>query len=156
MGWAFSPFLDTHMCLEALQMALKEGEPEIINSDQGCQFTSKVWCETLMKNGIKISMDGKGRWMDNVYVERLWRTIKWEAVYLHSFETIAQAKTVLAQYIIFYNQERPHQSLNYKKPENVYYENRVRKEQSKVEQEIYIPTKKGALGDSKIQANFVS
>ncbi len=91
MGWAFSPFLDTHMCLEALEMALKEGSPEIINSGKGCQFTSNLWCDTLTANGIKISMDGKGRWIDNVYVERLWRTIKWEAVYLHSFETIKEA-----------------------------------------------------------------
>ena len=94
-------------------MALKEGH---INSDQGCQFTSKAWCDTLIENGIKISMDGKGRWVDNVSIECLWRTMKWEAVYLHSFDSIGQARKVLAAYIIFYNQKRPHQSLDYKKP----------------------------------------
>lgn len=156
MGWAFSPFLDTHMCLEALEMALKEGDPEIINSDQGCQFTSKAWCETLIANGIKISMDGKGRWVDNVYVERLWRTIKWEAVYLHSFDTISQAKKVLAQYIIFYNQTRPHQSLDYKKPDDVYYKNRVEKELGKAGQEIHMIQTEGVLADSKIQAKIMS
>lgn len=122
MGWAFSPFLETSMCLEALEMALQVGKPDIINSDQGCQFTSNLWTESLSGSNIRISMDGKGRWMDNVFIERLWRTIKWEAVYLHSLETMEQAKKVLSGYILFYNRKRPHQSLDYKKPDDVYYQ----------------------------------
>ncbi len=152
MGWAFSPFLDTHMCLEALEMALKTGQPEIINSDQGCQFTSNVWCDTLKENGIKISMDGKGRWVDNVYIERLWRTIKWESVYLHSFESITHAKDVLAKYIRFYNQVRPHQSLNYNKPDNIYYQNVQGKGTVQNLSTNYILEMKGEIDDSKIQA----
>lgn len=85
MGWALSTFLDTASSLEALRNALKHGMPEIVNSDQGCQFTSAVWVETLQQLGIFISIDGKGRWADNVYVERLWRTIKQEAVLLYRF-----------------------------------------------------------------------
>ncbi len=103
VGWAFSPFLDTHMCVEALEMALKNGIPEIINSDQGCQFTSLKWCNALIEKAIKISTDGKGRWADNIYIERLWRSIKWEAVYLHSFDSIVDAKNSLERYIQFYN-----------------------------------------------------
>lgn len=103
MGWAFSPFLDTKVCLEALESALKDNVAAIINSDQGSQFTSNRWVEKLKAHGIALSMDGKGRWMDNVFIERLWRTIKWEAVYLHSFHTITEAKEVLKNYILFYN-----------------------------------------------------
>ena len=156
MGWAFSPFLDTKVCLEAFKNALKEGKPEILNSDQGCQFTSKIWCETLVENGILISMDGKGRWVDNVYIERLWRTIKWEAVYLHSFDSIEDARKALAKYMIFYNQRRPHQSLDYKKPDDIYYNFVDKKEQGKTMPEINILKPEGAEVDSNIQANFVS
>ena len=121
MGHALSTFLDTEACLEALTNALKIGKPGIINSDQGCQFTSTAWTETLEGHGILISMDGKGRWADNVFVERLWRTIKYEAVYLHSFDTLAQAKTALGLYIEFYNQVRPHQAIDYETPDEKYY-----------------------------------
>lgn len=120
MGWVLSTFLDTASCLEALNNALKHGNPEIINSDQGCQFTSAAWVEALMQNGIFISMDGKGRWADNVYVERLWRTIKYENVFLHSFDTVGQARITLRNFIDFYNQERFHQALNYHTPNAVY------------------------------------
>lgn len=120
MGWELSTFLDTSPCLEALRNALKHGKPEIINSDQGCQFTSNAWVEAVTKNGIFLSMDGKGRWADNAYVERLWRTIKYENVYLHSFDTVAQARITLGNYINFYNQKRFHQALNYHTPNAVY------------------------------------
>jgi putative transposase len=120
MGWAISTFLDTLPCLDALTMALKEGVPEIINSDQGCQFTSTLWVNVLTEKSIKISMDGKGRWADNVYVERLWRSIKYENVFLHSFDSVIEAKLVLQKYITFYNQKRPHQNLNYHTPDIVY------------------------------------
>jgi len=125
MGWALSTFLDTQSCLEALNNALQHAVPEIINSDQGCQFTSSMWVEYLTGKGIVISMDGKGRWADNVYIERLWRSIKYESVYLHSFDTVHQARTVLRDYISFYNLQRPHQSLNYHTPCDIYCLGRI-------------------------------
>ena len=121
MGWDLSTFLDTSSCLKALNNALEQyGTPEIINSDQGCQFTSAVWIETLMLHEIAISMDGKGRWADNVYVERLWRTIKYENVFLHSFDTVDQARVALRNFIDSYNQKRFHQALNYHTPDDIY------------------------------------
>ena len=123
MGWNISVFLDTSSCEQALDTALSNGDkPEIINSDQGCQFTSESWCNLLNHHRIKISMDGKGRWADNVYVERLWRTIKYELVYLHRFETVTEARDAIASYIDFYNTQRPHQALGYKVPDDVYKE----------------------------------
>src|SRR3972149_8651932 len=100
VGWRLSPFLDTQSCLDALNDALQNGIPEIINSDQGRQFTSEAWVTTVQQLGIKISMDGKGRWADNVYVERLWRTIKYEMLHLHSFDTVAQVRSELDRYIV--------------------------------------------------------
>ena len=100
-------------------LCYNKAKPVIINSDQGCQFTSESWCNMLMQNDIRISMDGKGRWADNVYVERLWRTIKYEFVYLHRFETVA--RNAIAAYIDFYNTQRPHR-LGYKVPDEVYKE----------------------------------
>lgn len=120
MGWNLSTFLDTQACLDALKNALKVGIPEIINSDQGCQFTSAEWVDCLINQEIKISMDGKGRWVDNKYVERLWRTVKYESVFLHSFDTVEQARSVLSKFIEFYNTKRPHQSLNYHVPDDVF------------------------------------
>jgi putative transposase len=125
VGWELSTFLDTASCLEALQKALRNGMPEIINSDQGCQFTSAAWIESLMLNNILISMDGKGRWADNVYIERLWRSVKYENVFLHSFDTVDQARVRLSDYIDFYNQQRPHQALNYHTPDEVYKSGRI-------------------------------
>jgi putative transposase len=121
MGWAFSPFLDAQLCLEALSNTLSFAKAEIINSDQGCQFTGHEWVEALTENNIQISMDGKGRWVDNKYIERLWRSIKYEAVYLHSLDNMNQAREILKNYIIFYNQRRPHQALDYKTPDDVYF-----------------------------------
>lgn len=120
MGWNISTFLDTESCILALEKALKCGHPQIINSDQGCQFTSEMWTQFLINFEIKISMDGKGRWVDNKYVERLWRTIKYENVYLHSYETVDQAKINIANYIAFYNTQRPHQKLNYHTPNDIF------------------------------------
>lgn len=120
MGWSLSTFLDTASCLEALNNALKYGVPNIVNSDQGCQFTSDLWVAKLTNEGIFISMDGKGRWADNVYVERLWRTIKYENVFLHSFDTVAQARSILRNFITFYNQKRFHQALNYHSPDVIF------------------------------------
>jgi putative transposase len=120
MGWNLSTFLDAESCIEALENALKNGKPEIINSDQGCQFTSDLWVSRLSAYSIFISMDGKGRWVDNVYIERLWRTIKYENVFLHSYDTVDQARQSLASYIEFYNNRRPHQALNYHTPNAIF------------------------------------
>ena len=121
MGWCLSQFLDTQSCIEALKKSHAQGVPEIINSDQGCQFTSEEWQSTIAEIGSKISMDGKGRWIDNVYIERFWRSLKYEIVYMYSFDTIEQARIAIEKYIKFYNEQRPHQSLDYKTPDHVYY-----------------------------------
>lgn len=123
MGHSVSVFLDTKVCIDALEKALLEAKPEIINSDQGCQFTSSEWTERLHQCLIQISMDGKGRWVDNRWIERFWRTIKYEAIFLHSFDTVEQVTQAIAEFIEFYNEERPHQALDYKTPNQVYKEN---------------------------------
>lgn len=120
MGWCLSTHLDTSSCLEALDMALRTGyKPRIINSDQGCQFTSAAWVDALKEVGIAISMDGKGRCLDNVYIERFWRSIKYEEVYLKSYESVVEARKSLGDYIVWYNIKRRHQSLGYKRPHEV-------------------------------------
>ena len=121
MGWNLSPFLETTSCLDALNKGLQESHPRIVNSDQGCQFTSDAWIEALKKNNIEISMDGKGRCIDNIQIERFWRSLKYEEVYLKSYDSMKQAKRNIGSYIQFYNQERPHQSLGYKTPDEVYW-----------------------------------
>lgn len=120
MGWTLSTFLDTKSCLETLEKSLVHGSPEIINSDQGCQFTSDAWVTFLQENDMAISMDGIGRWADNIYVERLWRTIKHEFIYLHSFDTVSQLRAELARYILFYNTKRYHSALNYHTPDAIF------------------------------------
>jgi putative transposase len=120
MGWHMSPFLDTEMCMQAFYKAIIFAKPEILNSDQGCQFTSELWTSTLTKNNIQISMDGKGRWADNICIERFWRSLKYESVFLHSFDSVLQAQEATDRYIKFYNNLRLHQALNYKTPNHVY------------------------------------
>lgn len=120
MGWHLSPYLDTESCLNALEMAINTGyKPKIINSDQGCQFTSQEWIYSLKLLKIDISMDGKGRFLDNIYIERFWRTIKYEEVYLKTYETVSEAKLGLGEYIRWYNHERRHSSLGKKRPYEV-------------------------------------
>jgi len=122
MGWAVSIFLDTEPCIEAYEMATINYKPEILNSDQGCQFTSEMWTKRLELDRVKISMDGKGRWADNIIIERFWRSLKYESVFLTHFESVDEAKKYLAAYIDFYNNERPHQALKYKTPNEVFNE----------------------------------
>jgi len=154
MGWNLSISLDTKLCMDALEDALKKAKPEVINSDQGCQFTSLQWTEKLKSEGIEISMDGKGRWADNIYIERFWRSLKYENVFLHSFETVAEAKKTIGKYIEFYNRERPHQALEYKAPNCVYNANKEKEcEYGKVETSMLEMPR---IGDSQIQANFWS
>lgn len=121
MGWSLSPFLEASSCIEALNEGLKISIPSIVNSDQGSQFTSSMWVEALERHGIRISMDGKGRCLDNIQVERFWRTLKYEEVYLKSYESMDQARSAIKNYIEFYNSERPHQSLGYSTPDEVYW-----------------------------------
>lgn len=124
LAWRLSNTLTTDFCIEAVQEAMnKYGKPEIFNTDQGCQFTSLEFTSLLKDNDIQISMDGKGCWRDNVFVERLWKSIKYDEVYLHAYDSVSVAKQGLARYLAFYNQRRPHSSLDRKTPDEFYYEN---------------------------------
>lgn len=120
LAWEVSVTMDSSFCLSALDRALMQGEPEIFNSDQGAQFTSDLFTEKLLDREIKISWDSKGRALDNIFVERLWRSVKYEEVYLRDYRDVGEAIYGLGSYFRFYNSERLHQSLNYKTPESVY------------------------------------
>lgn len=121
LSWRLSNTLDTDFCIEALDEALEVyGVPAIFNSDQGCQYTSERFIERLKKHHIQISMDGKGRALDNIYVERLWRSLKYEDIYLKSYETVSELKEGIRRYFTFYNTERFHQSHEYLTPEVMY------------------------------------
>jgi putative transposase len=123
LAWRVSNTLDTGFCLEALQEAFdKFGRPDIFNTDQGSQFTADDFTSLLRSRGVKISMDGKGRCIDNIFVERLWRSLKYEEVYLHAYESVAEARVGIGRYFEFYNRERRHQGLNYETPDAVYRE----------------------------------
>lgn len=121
LSWRISENLESEFCVEALKEALTYGKPEIFNTDQGRQFTSKNFTERLLAKEIAISMDGKGRAFDNIFVERLWRTVKYEEVYLKDYENPKKAKNELKAYFNFYNEERQHQALGYRTPKTVYY-----------------------------------
>ncbi|ABK45091.1 Integrase, catalytic region [Magnetococcus marinus MC-1] len=121
LSWRLSNTMEADFCVEALEEALnKFGKPEIFNTDQGSQFTSQSFTETLKEADIKISMDGKGAWTDNVFIERLWRSLKYECVYLHAFETGSKAHHGIGHWIQFYNERRPHSSLGGLSPNSVY------------------------------------
>jgi putative transposase len=121
LAWRLSNTLDTDFCVDALEEALRlYGPPEIFNTDQGAQFTSDAFTSRLKQAGIRISMDGKGRWLDNVFIERLWRTLKYEEVYLKAYESVAAAKKGIGDYFNLYNQQRPHQALARFTPDEVY------------------------------------
>lgn len=121
VGWSLSETMQTAGCLVALKRALKIAKPEIINNDQGSQFTSEIWILTILNLGIKISMDGKGRCLDNVYIERFWRSIKYEAIHLNEYDCLSSLQNGIKKYIHFYNNDRYHQSLNYETPASVYF-----------------------------------
>jgi putative transposase len=118
LGWRISNTLDTSFCLEALADAREQAGcwPEIMNTDQGCQYTSHSWTHTLLEAGVQVSMDGRGQWVDNVFVERLWRSLKYEDIYLREYLDIGHLERGVAEWLSFYNQERPHQAHNYKTP----------------------------------------
>jgi putative transposase len=123
LAWSVSISLTTDFCVAALEAALAEhGSPEIFNTDQGSQFTSNAFVDVFNEITTQLSMDGKGCWRDNVFVERFWRSIKYEEVYLHAYETVAEAWSGIAGYIDFYNRERPHSSLDKQTPDEAYYQ----------------------------------
>jgi putative transposase len=121
LSWEVSTWLDRTFCLDALERALTISKPEIFNTDQGSQFTSLEFTRRLEAEGIRISMDSRGRVFDNIFIERLARTVKYEEVYLHSYETVPEARRRLSDYFVFYNRERLHSSLGYKTPQEVYF-----------------------------------
>ena len=124
MSFEVSTTLDKEFCIKALKDALSHSKPEIFNSDQGVQFTCEEFITSLKETGVTISMDGRGRAHDNIFIERLWRTVKYEEVYLKEYETVKDAVSGLCKYFHFYNKERPHQALGYKTPYEVYKNNR--------------------------------
>ena len=122
LSWKISITMDVHFCLEAVEEAISRyGTPEIMNTDQGSQFTSQAFTGFLKEHGIKISMDGKGSWRDNVFIERLWRSVKYEDIYLRAYGSVSDVKAGLNRYFNFYNSRRPHSSLDGQTPDQVYF-----------------------------------
>ena len=125
VSWELSTGLEVDFCLVALERAFRVGSPEIFNTDQGSQFTSKVFTQKLKEQEIQISMDGRGRVFDNIFTERLWRSLKYEDIYLKDYRGVPEAEEGIAQYFTLYNEERLHQSLNYQTPAEVYFQRAV-------------------------------
>jgi putative transposase len=122
LAWRVSITMEVDFCLEAVEEALaKHRKPSIFNTDQGSQFTSGAFTGLLLENGIAISMDGRGAWRDNVFVERLWRSVKYEEVYLRAYETVAEARSLIGRYLDFFNHKRPHSSLDARTPDQAYF-----------------------------------
>jgi putative transposase len=122
LSWSVSITMEASFCVETLEDALaRHGKPEIFNTDQGSQFTGAAFTGVLIKNGITISMDGKGAWRDNVFVERLWRSVKYEEVYLRAYDTASEARASIGRYLEFYNRRRPHSSLDGTTPDHAYF-----------------------------------
>jgi len=121
LAWRLSNTMNTSFCVDALKEALKRyGQPEIFNTDQGSQFTDEDFTSILLNRGIKVSMDGKGRWMDNIFIERLWRSLKYEEVYLNPYDSPPEARLGIGRYLDFFNYRRPHQALGYQTPASFY------------------------------------
>ena len=123
LAWRVSITMEVDFCLEAVEEAMaRHGKPDIFNTDQGSQFTSAAFTGLLADNGIRISMDGKGAWRDNVFVERLWRSVKYEEVYLRAYDSVAAARASIGRYLDFYNRKRPHSSLGARTPDQAYFD----------------------------------
>lgn len=123
LAWRLSNTMEASFCVEALEEAIETfGPPQIVNTDQGSQFTSLEWVETARQAGAQVSMDGKGRWMDNVFIERLWRSLKYECVYLYAWETGSEARAGIEDWMMFYNAQRPHSTLGGRTPDEAYDE----------------------------------
>ena len=121
LAWRLSITMDVGFCIETVEEAMARfGKPEIFNTDQGSQFTSRAFTTMLIGNGVAISMDGKGAWRDNVFIERLWRSLKHEEVYLHAYASVTEARTSIGRYLDFYNRRRPHQGLAGQTPDQAY------------------------------------
>ena len=121
VAWRLSNTLEAGFCAEALSEVLDQGTPEVFNTDQGSQFTSHEFTQILRDHSVKISMDGRGRYQDNIFVERLWRTVKYEEVYLKAYVNGLEARSKLREYFQFYNERRPHQTLGYRTPAEVFH-----------------------------------
>ncbi len=145
LAWKLSNTLEVDFCLEALAEALGQGQPEIFNTDQGSQFTSEAFTSMLLERGIQVSMDGKGRYLDNIFVERLWRSVKYEEVYLKAYENGTEARKGIDAYLDFYNRERPHQALGYRTPGQVFEEGRPSR---------WLPDRAEALSSSKVASDI--
>jgi len=150
VAWKLSNTMDTSFCVAALEEALSRGRPEIFNTDQGSQFTSEAFTSQLQERGIRVSMDGKGRYLDNIFVERLWRSIKYEEVYLKAYQSVAEARVGINAYLEFYNRQRPHQALGYRTPAEVYQNGqegkKVAAQEAGLPSEVVIPSARA--GDS--------
>tara|TARA_B100000315_G_C14501847_1_gene552733 strand:- start:72 stop:932 length:861 start_codon:yes stop_codon:yes gene_type:complete len=138
LSWRLSNTLEADFCVDALEEALSRNKPEIFNTDQGSQFTSDAFTSVLLAHGVRISMDSVGSYMDNVFVERLWRSVKYEEVYLKAYESVAEARAGIGAYLRFYNSERPHQALDYRTPAQAFDEGRsqVHQPEASVTQEL--------------------
>ena len=132
LSWRLSNTLEADFCVDALEEALCFDVPGIFNTDQGSQFTSEAFTSVLLNRGVQISMDSAGSYMDNVFVERLWRSVKYEEVYLKAYESVAEARAGIGAYLRFYNSERPHQALDYRTPAQVFEEGRNQVHQPEV------------------------
>lgn len=132
LAWEISTTMDIAFCIRTLEKALKISKPEIFNSDQGSQFTSNDFTGILETEGISISMDGRGRAYDNIFVERLWRSVKYEEVYLHQYLTVSEARKSLNKYFTFYNTERIHEALGYKTPHEIYFKELLEQQSKQV------------------------
>ena len=122
VAWRLSNTLEADFCVDALKEALGQGQPEVFNTDQGSQFTSLEFAQVLQEHGVKISMDGEGRYTDNIFVERLWRTMKYDEVYLKAYANATEARRELSAYFRFYNDRRPHQALAFRTPAEVFHQ----------------------------------
>ena len=140
LAWKLSNTMDADFCVEALEEALGKGKPEVFNTDQGSQFTSEGFTGILARHGVKISMDGKGRYADNIFMERLWRTVKYEEVYLKAYSNGREAKAGLEAYLHFYNTQRPHQALGYRTPAEVFSGDSVQSDEQSKERR-WLPTR---------------
>ena len=122
LSWRVSIPMEADFCIEAVEEAMaRHGKPDIFNTDQGSQFTGEAFTGLLLRNGITISMDGKGAWRDNVFVERLWRSVKYEKVYLRAYDGVPEARMSIGRYLDFYNRKRPHSSLDARTPDQAYF-----------------------------------
>jgi len=122
LSWQLSNTMDTSFCLDALEAAIRDcGLPTILNTDQGSQFTGTAFVGLVQQHGIQLSMDGKGSWRDNLFIERLWKSVKYEEVYLHAYDSVTEARHGLTRYFTFYNQGRPHSALDGQTPDMVYF-----------------------------------